>query len=203
MKTMFKTAGLILILLLACKSRSSEDQTSTTMSDNKQPEGLSPQVDTLKNYEAINAIDSINTFSINEIITEYLNLKNALTLDNSKDAALASKSLLTAMSKMNLNSLTTELQQVYKDLAEDITENAEHISDNAGKIEHQREHFAILSRDINDLLIKFKTDKKLYQDFCHMYDGGKGAIWISETKEIKNPYYGSKMLSCGSVKKEL
>jgi len=35
-----------------------------------------------------------------------------------------------------------------------------------------------------------------------MAGDGKGAIWISETKEIKNPYYGKKMLSCGSMKEQ-
>lgn len=202
MKIIIKTVGALLILLLACKSRSLKEQTSKALSTNEQFEGLVSQADSLKPKKGLLAIDSINSFLINEMVTGYLNLKNALTLDNSKDAAHAGESLITAMSKINVNSLTIEIQPVYKDLAEDITEHAKHIGDNAGKIEHQREHFAILSRDINDLLENFKTDKKLYQDFCPMYDGGKGAIWISETKEIKNPYYGSKMLTCGSVKKE-
>jgi hypothetical protein len=49
----------------------------------------------------------------------------------------------------------------------------------------------------------FGTKQKLYQDYCPMYNDGKGAIWISETKEIKNPFYGSQMLTCGSLKKTL
>jgi hypothetical protein len=36
-----------------------------------------------------------------------------------------------------------------------------------------------------------------------MYNDKKGAIWLSETKEIKNPYYGKKMLTCGNVKEEI
>jgi hypothetical protein len=47
----------------------------------------------------------------------------------------------------------------------------------------------------------FGSNRKLYQDYCPMADDGKGAIWISEIKEIKNPYQGSKMLTCGSIKK--
>jgi Cu(I)/Ag(I) efflux system membrane fusion protein len=30
----------------------------------------------------------------------------------------------------------------------------------------------------------------------------KGAYWLSETKEIRNPYFGDKMMTCGEVKKE-
>jgi hypothetical protein len=36
-----------------------------------------------------------------------------------------------------------------------------------------------------------------------MYNKGKGGIWLSETREIKNPFYGNKMLTCGSVQKAL
>ena len=99
--------------------------------------------------------------------------------------------------------LTAAQKKEYTDIAGDAKEHAEHIGDNAGKIAHQREHFAILSKDINDLIKLLGSNKKLYQDHCPMYDDGKGAIWISETKEIKNPYYGSQMLTCGSVKKTL
>ncbi len=88
------------------------------------------------------------------------------------------------------------------EVLDSIKENAEHIRDNAGKLDHQREHFALLSKDVIDLINIFGSPQKLYQDFCPMYDDNKGATWISETKEIKNPYYGSKMLTCGSVKKE-
>jgi len=34
-----------------------------------------------------------------------------------------------------------------------------------------------------------------------MYNGDKGAMWLSETTEIRNPYFGGKMLECGVVKK--
>ena len=36
-----------------------------------------------------------------------------------------------------------------------------------------------------------------------MYDNDKGAYWISDTKEVKNPYYGASMLECGVVEEEI
>ncbi|MBA4167053.1 MAG: DUF3347 domain-containing protein, partial [Chitinophagaceae bacterium] len=82
-------------------------------------------------------------------------------------------------------------------------ENAEHISENAGKLGHQREHFEMLSKDVYDLVKAFGAGQTLYQDFCPMYNDEKGASWLSETKEIQNPYMGQKMTTCGSVKEEL
>ncbi|KIA85889.1 DUF3347 domain-containing protein [Flavobacterium sp. AED] len=143
-------------------------------------------------------------FSINEIVSNYLKLKNALTKDDTKGAANAGKALYVTFNKINSNTIpNAKLKKEYLDIADDAKEHAEHIGDNAGKLEHQREHFVLLSKDVTDLIKTFGSDQKVYQDFCPMADNGKGAIWISETKDIKNPYYGNKMLTCGSIQKEL
>ncbi|MFC0344418.1 DUF3347 domain-containing protein [Epilithonimonas hispanica] len=142
-------------------------------------------------------------FTIAPIIKDYLALKNALVADNDKTAANAGKQLFTTLKNVDMNAIPANKHKEYMEIAEDAKENAEHIGDNAGKVDHQREHFASLSKDVSDLITLFGTTQKLYQDFCPMYNDGKGAIWISEAKAIKNPYYGSQMLTCGSVKKEL
>ena len=142
-------------------------------------------------------------FSIKEIVNNYLKLKNALVKDDSKTAALAGKDIVVNLAALDANSLPVAQKKAFTDVSDDAREHSEHIGSNAGKLEHQREHFAMLSKDVNDLIKAFGAGQKLYQDFCPMYNDGKGAIWISEIKEIKNPYYGSKMLTCGSVKKEL
>lgn len=142
-------------------------------------------------------------FSTEQIVANYLALKNTLAKDDSNGAAKAGKALYATFKSVNVKSINPKSKAAYLDIADDAKEHAEHIGANGGNIEHQREHFALLSKDINDLIKTFGAAKTLYQDSCPMYDGGKGAIWISETKEIKNPYYGSKMLTCGSMKKQL
>jgi hypothetical protein len=141
---------------------------------------------------------------IDEIVSNYLVLKNALIKDDAKGAANAGKAIIAAMAKIDMKSLSASQMKGYMDVADDLKENAKHIQENAGKIAHQREHFVMLSKDINDLLKIFGNNgPKLYQDFCPMANGGKGAMWISETKAIQNPYYGKAMMTCGSVKKEI
>jgi len=140
-------------------------------------------------------------FSIASIIKDYLALKNALVASNDKAAADAGERLLTTFKKVDKKAIPASKHQEYKEIAENAMENAEHISENKGNIGHQREHFASLSKDIKDLIAMFGTPQALYEDYCPMYNGKKGALWISEVKEIKNPYFGSKMLGCGSVKK--
>jgi hypothetical protein len=141
-------------------------------------------------------------FSIEQVLNNYLALKNALVTDNGKAAANAGKQLFSTFKNIDIKVIPVNKQEAYIEIAENAKENAEHIVANAGKIDHQREHLASLSKDITDLITLFGTTQKLYQDHCPMYNDGKGATWISEIKEIKNPYYGSKMLTCGSVKKQ-
>jgi hypothetical protein len=50
---------------------------------------------------------------------------------------------------------------------------------------------------MNDIDKILEQIKKLYQDYCPMYDQGKSGYWISESKD-QNPY-GSEMLTCGGM----
>ena len=135
--------------------------------------------------------------------SRWLQIKNALTNDNSKDAAKAGVTLEAALKNLDKSLLTPEEKKVYEDVAEDARMHAQHIRENAGNIGHQREHFDMLSKDMYDLVKAFGSSQVLYKDFCPMYNDKKGAFWLSETKEIKNPYLGKKMPTCGSVKEEI
>jgi hypothetical protein len=146
---------------------------------------------------------TLNTVSLKEIISAYLQMKNAFTEDNSIGAAAAGKKLESAFNNFDKSSLTPAQKKTYEDLEADAREHAEHIGANGGNIEHQREHFELLSKDIYDLVKVFGGGQVLYKDLDPMFNKGKGAFWISETKEIKNPYMGKAMLTSGSVLEEI
>ena len=141
--------------------------------------------------------------SINEIVAHYIEIKNALANDNGKEAATHGKAIVQSFENFDKASLTDAQKKVYDDAADDAKEMAEHIAASGDKIEHQREHFDMLSTDMYDLIKVFKPEQTLYKDHCPMYNSGKGAIWLSEVKEIKNPYLGKKMPTCGTVKEEI
>ena len=144
------------------------------------------------------------TVSIQSMVTPYLQLKNALAKDNSGDAAKAGAAIESAFKAFDKTKLMGDQKKVYEDIEDDAREHGEHIGKNGGNIAHQREHFEILSKDMADLLKTFGNGGTiLYKDFCPMYNKGKGAYWISETKAISNPYYGKSMQTCGSVKEEI
>ncbi len=191
MKKIISLVTIISSIFSACNSTSNSN------------ESHSHHVDSLDVISATSQVDSTQQKHINtdgkfdEVVSSYINLKNTLVNDDSNAASNAGKAILYSLTKLSKSENKEELE-----ILESIKENAEHIRDNSGKLDHQREHFALISKDIIDLIEQAGTSKKLYQDFCPMYDDNKGASWISEIKEIKNPFYGSKMSTCGSVKKE-
>lgn len=135
------------------------------------------------------------------ILNAYFEIKNGLVADSKENTAKGGTALLAAISKFDMSKIPENAHKEYMEIQESTKEHAEHIV--KSPIDHQREHFEALSTDITDLVALLGTDKVIYQDFCPMANNNKGALWLSEVKEIKNPYYGSKMLTCGSVKKQI
>ena len=174
--------------------------------DNKTSEKEAIKNDTTQNNSSAmssNKRDESVDGSMKEMVSQYLQMKNALANDNGKDAASAGNAFVESMGKMDKNSLTADKKTKWDNLADDAKEMGEHIGKNGDKLEHQREHFDMLSNDMYDMVKTFGAGQTLYKDFCPMYNNKKGAIWLSETKEIKNPYLGKSMPTCGSVKEEL
>lgn len=202
MKNIIFSVAIAAASFTACNG-SSTNNTGTTQNTNSNDTQTAIQqkiADTIPaNTTTVNA-----TVSVKEIIAEYLQLKNALAKDNGKDAATAGNAIVASLAKFDMKSLDKEQMKSYMDIADDLKEHAEHIGANGGNIKHQREHFILLSKDIADLIKSLGTGgQTLYKDFCPMANNGKGAIWISEIKEIKNPYLGKAMPTCGTVKEEI
>jgi hypothetical protein len=154
--------------------------------------------------EVIKVNDEVKaSLSTEAMISDYLKVKNALAKDDSNQAAIFGNTLSAAITATNSDKVDAKLKDKYLSITTDAKKQAGLIADNAGKITVQRTAFASLSKDINDLIETFGTNKKLYQDYCPMYDQGKSGYWISEIKDIKNPYYGAEMLTCGGVMKEI
>lgn len=214
MKKLRATLGMMAIMLVTLIVFSCKD---TKKSDDQKDDNHMEMNDGTMNYSddenmQINHQDTQNdkmmerdqkTSKATAILDNYLQLKNALVADNSEKAATEGKKLFDAFAQFDSSSIAEAQKQEVTEIIDDAREHAEHISGNSGKMDHQREHFELLSKDVQDLIAITGTDRKLYQTFCPMYNAGKGGIWLSETKEIKNPYYGSKMLTCGSIKKEI
>lgn len=172
------------------------------MTGKTEPAEISDQEVQESPEESKKETDQLSAFPIQQIIKGYLPLKNALAQDDSKKASDAAKRLFSVLKKIDISKTDAKSNSELRDILESAAENAEHIIEKYDDIAHQREHLLSLSNDITDLIKEQGTGGlKLYQDFCPMYNNGKGGTWISESEEIINPYEGQKMINCGSVKK--
>ena len=144
-------------------------------------------------------MDHMNNAKAEAVLNDYLTLKDALVKDDSKTAALAGSKLEATLKAFDKSGFTAEEQSELADIIEDAAEHAEHIA--KSPIDHQREHFKTLSKDILDMVAITGTKNTLYEQFCPMYDGG--SAWLSSSNEVKNPYLGSKMVTCGKVQKTI
>ena len=187
---------LSLLLLLSAVISTSCDNS------NKPKEDSAKNNDTASGPTANNS-EQGNTGTIDQIVSGYLDLKNALANDSGVEAEKAANEISEAIAKLNESTLTPDQKKVYGELKDDIKEHAGHIGKSGSNIAHQREHFDLLSKDMIDLVKATGTSKALYKDFCPMYNNKKGASWLSEIKEIKNPYFGKEMSGCGEVKEEI
>lgn len=204
MKNSIYAVAFAILFLGACKSDPKQAE-SNEMKSNEMHTGTdnhdhSSLDETMQEDKTMGATTQKSGLT-SAIIDGYLSLKNALVNEDSEKAAEGGKMMLTAFSNFEMGKLTDLQHTKYMEIAKSAKEHVEHIVKNP--IDHQREHFEDLSKDVNELIALVGTDKTLYQDFCPMASNNKGAMWLSETKEINNPYFGSRMLKCGSVQKQI
>ena len=179
-----------MILTASCKDGNKEEA-AAPMSNEMHQESMDDKDDM--------AMSDNQDAKAEAILNDYFNLKDALVNDDNGKAKELGNTLAKSLKAFDASNYSDNEQSELKDIIEDATEHAEHIGES--DIKHQREHFKILSNDVTDMVAITGTDKKLYEQFCPMYDGG--TAWLSTKEEVRNPYYGSQMLKCGKVQREI
>ena len=192
------------ITFTACNSndnKNEKDSMSEMKSDTTKQALTSDDKDVKEVSPTFASVDATAASYIKNIVDHYLHIKNALANDIENEAASGAKMISETLAKVDKSYFTPEQKKVYDENEGDLKEHAEHIS--KSKIEHQREHFSMMSEDVYSLAKAFGGGRTLYHDHCPMANNNKGAMWISEMAEIKNPYMGSSMPTCGTVEEKI
>lgn len=203
-KIFFSIVALGVITFTSCNnSRGKTEHEGHDMSDMNKDTVRQVSATDDKEVKAVNItftnLDQNAAAFFREIVGHYLDIKNALANDNDSEAASAAKAMYKAIRKLDKSLLTADQKKIYDAIEDDLKEHAEHIGKNADEIKHQRLHFSMMSEDVYYLVKAFGGGRTLYHDHCPMYNENKGAMWLSESKDIRNPYFGNKMMTCGSV----
>lgn len=132
-------------------------------------------------------------------LTTYYGLKDALIADDVEKTSAKADELLKTFEAVDVSKMTDTQKTLWGKLEKLLSLDSRHIRDNK-EIAHQREHFMKLSNNMYALVFNFKANEtEAYLHYCPM----KKASWLSDSKDVKNPYYGNKMIDCGSVKATL
>ncbi|MGO4773169.1 DUF3347 domain-containing protein [Flavobacterium sp. W22_SRS_FK3] len=134
-----------------------------------------------------------------EITNNYLALKSNFITSDSLAVAKNALALQQSLKNFRFKKLNLEQMNEGTKKRKELIELAAEISATKN-INKQRKIFESLSVKFWDLAPKFKAENtKLYLQVCPM----TSAKWLSDSKEIKNPYYPKNMLTCGEVKASL
>jgi Cu(I)/Ag(I) efflux system membrane fusion protein len=135
-----------------------------------------------------------------KVFEQYILLKDAFAKDDGNSAQKAAKELVNSMAKVDMKLLTdNDAHNHWMLISKEINTSATSIS-KTSDIAIQRNHFQHLSAHLIKGVKLFGVDQQVYEQFCPMADANKGAYWLSLSKEIKNPYFGEAMLTCGETK---
>lgn len=139
-----------------------------------------------------------NVPQLKAVFDNYFSVKDALVKTDASTSLAKAAELEKVIKAVEMTKLSTEEHTVWMKVMKDLTANAEKIA-TTKDVSKQRETFALLSKQMYELAKVSKQDKSIYYQHCPMYNGGKGANWLSKENAVKNPYYGSQMLNCGST----
>ncbi len=154
-------------------------------------------VDTANRPDNIVAMDSLTAVHTLHLMDGYFGLKEALTEDRADSAAFWSKIMLRVVDQIKGQESAEELQDLFTPLQVTLQRLAE-VEDRSCEV--QRLFFDTISGYIANIieLVPF-PEGQVYQQYCPMAFNDRGAYWLSREENVKNPYFGKKMLECGEV----
>jgi copper chaperone CopZ len=132
------------------------------------------------------------------VFDHYFAVKDALVQTDEAAASAKSAQLLSAIDAVKMADLEMDVHMVWMKVLSDLKKEAQSISMTIN-IENQRTQFNSLSENMYKVMKVSKEETPVFYQYCPMANDGKGANWLSKESAVKNPYFGSKMLSCGKT----
>jgi hypothetical protein len=122
------------------------------------------------------------------LLSSYYSIKDALVADNAKSAAAKATEFIKVLNNGEVKTIDAAKQ---KALIEDAGKIAA-----SNDLKSQRDYFIVFS---THMIALAKTSKLSAEPVYELYCPMKKSSWLSSKQAIKNPYYGSSMLTCGKV----
>jgi Cu(I)/Ag(I) efflux system membrane fusion protein len=133
-------------------------------------------------------------------VQSYLPIKDALVKTDANATKKTVSPAKASLSKVDMKLLEGKAHDIWMNLLMPMQVSLDKIGQSS-EVEEQRKHFEILSDNLIDAVEYFGVvENTIYRQYCPMAFRDRGAYWLSAEKEIRNPYFGDMMLTCGEVK---
>ena len=133
-----------------------------------------------------------------KVLQSYLQMKDAFVNSDAEKVSAFAKATSKSLKAVAIGSLGQMEQSHIKKSIEMLNAIAKNEN-----LENQRDHFVVLNENMVVIAMNVEGASPIYVQKCPMANNNKGAVWLSTEKDIKNPYYGDAMLTCGSVIEEI
>jgi hypothetical protein len=135
------------------------------------------------------------------LLLAYYDLKDALADDRAQRADQYAATLAAYADSLQRITESGNRQVISWDALDSLRqESLMLLSVKDERCEVKRIYFEKISDHLYLLLQQAEMKNTLvYRQYCPMAFNDKGAYWLSRETEIRNPYFGKKMLECGEV----
>jgi len=145
--------------------------------------------------------------SFTQLLSAYYGLKDALVATDTVKATAAARALSIAADSLKVSEIkgdsTGLIAETAKTYTSTVSSSAKALTAE-NDIKAKRKEFEMIADAIWSLTRTVRyTGQKVYWEYCPMAFDKQGAYWMSNEREIKNPYFGNEMLNCGSVEDSL
>jgi len=170
-----------------------------------QEDGSGENMDVTNHSQMKERIRVSNKFQnqLEQVFDDYILLKDALVNDDTKGAQQAGEQINQSLKKVDMKLLSDKKAHNHWMTIQKELKSSANAIENSSDIAAQRGHFKHLSAHMISGVQLFGVNQNVYIQFCPMANNNKGAYWISLEEEVRNPYYGEAMLTCGEVKATL
>ena len=141
---------------------------------------------------------------VRELLNAYLEVQDALAHDSFDDAVAAAERAHHVLADMDDDQLEGDAAEEWDEHRGILHETLEAVE--AGTdIDEIRTAFEPWSDGLTDFIRVFgiHPGEPVYILHCPMAFDFEGANWLQTDEEVRNPYFGSEMYSCGTVEEEL
>jgi len=133
------------------------------------------------------------------VLKSYYAVQASLAADNLEQAREAVPMLTEALDKVSLDLLQEKHRALWTREKKTLSQAAAGVRDSK-EIAKARESFLVLSDSLTETIRQMGVSGEvpILQFHCPMAFNNRGANWLQESSELRNPYFGSSMLRCGT-----